>query len=628
MSQQAQAPILIQQPMVTAKPLVGGILQRKCACGQHTLAGGECEECRKKREGMIQRSAVSAAPVNAVPPIVHDVLSSPGQPLDAGTQAFMESHFGHDFSQVRVHRSVPAMPQTKLTVNWPGDVYEQEADQVAEQVMRMPVSKVAQLKVPHQQQQDETLHRQPIEEGEEEEEEGEGDETLQAKESLGQAPSLTPELQSYIHTMKGGGQPLPESTRAFMEPRIGHDFSQVRVHTDTRAVESARAVNARAYTIGRDVVFGEGQYAPWTSEGRRLMAHELVHVVQQQSGTFQGKVDISQHGDRYEQKAGGVSEQVVYRSRTNMVPGMRDPVGVSAIVPIIQCAVADESPSVSRPIVEDETTDVGSGQTNRSDFLTELADSSLAGETRATSASCPVVKSMTARVQSPSVNICKGMCRLGPGCCTTPRGQCGSNQSSGATITATVETGADCTGELAFIQNVITSRRRRTLTNGIHECSGTESPRLDGGHPWKGCIFSVTNPGLHTLSTDDCPNIRLRDEMVAAIAADSIKTFLLWKPIKASVRTPIAHVTWGWGGETRLRQGKNCAESWALITASHQDGKGEASSEQPVSRAHYTRRKLGPVQMSKDGFVSVFLMDEHLPHNELSRQREYGGSNE
>ena len=69
-----------------------------------------------------------------------------------------------------------------------------------------------------------------------------------------------------------------------MEPRFGHDFSQVRVHTDEQAVESAQAVNALAYTVGRDVVFGMGQYAPETRDTRRLLAHELAHVIQQTSG--------------------------------------------------------------------------------------------------------------------------------------------------------------------------------------------------------------------------------------------------------------------------------------------------------------------------------------------------------
>jgi Domain of unknown function (DUF4157) len=81
--------------------------------------------------------------------------------------------------------------------------------------------------------------------------------------------------------LSSSGQPLDGGTRAFMEPRFGHDFSQVRVHTDARAAESARAVNALAYTVGRDVVFGEGQYTPGAREGRGLLAHELTHVLQQ-----------------------------------------------------------------------------------------------------------------------------------------------------------------------------------------------------------------------------------------------------------------------------------------------------------------------------------------------------------
>ena len=70
-----------------------------------------------------------------------------------------------------------------------------------------------------------------------------------------------------------------------MEPRFGHDFSQVRVHADTKAAESAQSVNALAYTFGHDMVFGRGQYEPGTSEGRKLLGHELAHVVQQQATT-------------------------------------------------------------------------------------------------------------------------------------------------------------------------------------------------------------------------------------------------------------------------------------------------------------------------------------------------------
>lgn len=144
---------LQRQPTTTpaAEPAPRLLLQRRCACGGTPGFDGECAACRAKR---LQRRATESAGPSGVPPIVHKVLRSPGQPLDA-------------------------------------------------------------------------------------------------------------------------------ETRAFMEPRFGHDFSRVRVHTGARAAESARAVNALAYTVGRDVVFGAGQYAPGTSAGRRLLAHELAHVVQQ-----------------------------------------------------------------------------------------------------------------------------------------------------------------------------------------------------------------------------------------------------------------------------------------------------------------------------------------------------------
>src|SRR6266481_1273581 len=93
---------LLQTKGTNLKMHTVALLQRKCACGQHTVAGGECTECIQKREGMLQRPAVSSAPMNGngVPPVVHDALSSPRQTLDAGIQAFMEPRFSHDFSQV------------------------------------------------------------------------------------------------------------------------------------------------------------------------------------------------------------------------------------------------------------------------------------------------------------------------------------------------------------------------------------------------------------------------------------------------------------------------------------------------------------------------------------------------
>jgi Domain of unknown function (DUF4157) len=104
--------------------------------------------------------------------------------------------------------------------------------------------------------------------------------------------------------LQSSGQPLDAETRAFMEPRFGHDFGQVRVHTDERAVESAEAVNALAYTVGKDVVFGASQYAPTTTEGKRMLAHELAHSIQQGALLSpQGLLSVGSATDRAELEA-------------------------------------------------------------------------------------------------------------------------------------------------------------------------------------------------------------------------------------------------------------------------------------------------------------------------------------
>ena len=114
------------------------------------------------------------------------------------------------------------------------------------------------------------------------------EELIYAKQGPGQIPRATPDLQSRLQSLKGGGQQLPKSVRSFFESRFGYDFSGVRVHTDSRAAETAKAVSATAFTTGKDVVFGAGEYAPEASTGKRLLAHELTHVVQQADGARSG----------------------------------------------------------------------------------------------------------------------------------------------------------------------------------------------------------------------------------------------------------------------------------------------------------------------------------------------------
>jgi hypothetical protein len=98
-------------------------------------------------------------------------------------------------------------------------------------------------------------------------------------------PVLTPDVESGICSLQTGGEPLAESARAFFEPRFGRDLSDVRVHTDARAAHVARSVHARAFTLGSNVAFAQGEYAPRSPDGRELLAHELTHVVQQRAGS-------------------------------------------------------------------------------------------------------------------------------------------------------------------------------------------------------------------------------------------------------------------------------------------------------------------------------------------------------
>ena len=118
------------------------------------------------------------------------------------------------------------------------------------------------------------------------------------------------------HATQGGGKPLDAETCARMESQFGHDFSKVRVHTGEHASASAHALSASAYTIGQDIVFASGRYAPGTGEGRRLLAHELTHVVQQGTQAAvapaaQAKLEVSQPEDAAEQEAEAVASRVM-----------------------------------------------------------------------------------------------------------------------------------------------------------------------------------------------------------------------------------------------------------------------------------------------------------------------------
>lgn len=193
MSDLARTPIA-QNARQIQNPAASGLLQRKCACGQHTTAGGECAECAKKKSGL----------------------------------------------------------QRKLAIGASNDPLEREADRVAHQVMAAPWHSAVSAAPPRIQRFSGHSNRQ-----------------------MDVAPV------SVDRVLASSGRPLNPALQQDMEQRFGHDFSQVRVHSDATAEQSALDLNAHAYTVGQNIVFGAGNYIPDTYEGRWLIAHELTHVLQQ-----------------------------------------------------------------------------------------------------------------------------------------------------------------------------------------------------------------------------------------------------------------------------------------------------------------------------------------------------------
>jgi hypothetical protein len=173
------------------------------------------------------------------------------------------------------NRAVGRLLHRKLVVNAPGDAYEQQADRVAAAVMRMPAdaSPVRASAAPAGLQRSCACGGTC--------DECRKDQALQRKEAIGVARGGAAAPPIVYDVLRAPGAPLDTGTRAFMEPRFGRSFADVRIHADARAAESACAVNARAYTVGQNIVFAAGQYTPHSDSGRRLLAHELAHTAQQ-----------------------------------------------------------------------------------------------------------------------------------------------------------------------------------------------------------------------------------------------------------------------------------------------------------------------------------------------------------
>ena len=224
------------QQDTSAAPHLAKVVQRSCACGESAGMTDSCESCNANNL--------------------------------AGTRV-----------------------QAKLVVGPVDDPYEQEADRVADHVMRMPDTDIATTSEddpgPVIQRactdcdDEEKLQRQPEEDDEEE--------SIQAKRESGPTGGeVSAQQTTEIESIKAGGEPLRPASRNFFEQRFGHSFSNVRVHSDERAAQSARGINAQAYTTGQHIIFGAGHYSPDTQAGQKLLAHELTHVIQQGGGASRG----------------------------------------------------------------------------------------------------------------------------------------------------------------------------------------------------------------------------------------------------------------------------------------------------------------------------------------------------
>ena len=201
------------------------------------------------------------------------VCRSPGfssARLETISDQSVSRRFSHNFGQIPIFSKSDTRIQAKLAIGEPNDAFEQEADRVATRVLRMPE--------PQLQRACDCGGACPSCQGDLQRSEHDRVRTKSVDGSRASqivAPPIVGEVLS------SSGQPLDAATRAFFEPRFGHDFGRVRIHTGAHATESARAVNALAFTVGYDIVMGAGQFAPAMPAGRRLLAHELTHVLQQ-----------------------------------------------------------------------------------------------------------------------------------------------------------------------------------------------------------------------------------------------------------------------------------------------------------------------------------------------------------
>ncbi len=221
-----------------------------------------------------------------------------------GSQTHLDAH--PEITNVQLSRKpltydmsqVSFRPQAKLTINQPGDAYEQEADKVAQQVVGMIQQPANQQNIQREEMLEEeeesegNLRMKPLDinilqredmplEDEEKEEENLQTKSIVQRQSGNQEMTATLNLENSIQQARGNGQSLPDNVREPMENAFGADFNRVKVHTDTQSHQLNESIQARAFTTGQDIFFREGAFNPSSQDGQELLAHELTHVVQQ-----------------------------------------------------------------------------------------------------------------------------------------------------------------------------------------------------------------------------------------------------------------------------------------------------------------------------------------------------------
>lgn len=188
-----------------------------------------------------------------------------------------------------INSSSPSTIQTKLTVGSPNDPLEHEADSVAEQVVRTPETSFIQRKCNECEKEDK-LQKKPLAEPVTQTIQAKAESTVTASESTATA----------IQSTAGKGSTLDPHTNSFMSSRFANDFSDVKIHTDSESAQLNRNLNAKAFTTGADIYFNEGQYQPDSIEGKKLLAHELTHVVQQEKGMIRRCINPAKNDPIYD----------------------------------------------------------------------------------------------------------------------------------------------------------------------------------------------------------------------------------------------------------------------------------------------------------------------------------------